>query len=42
LRAFADAVEGRKPVVNTASDAVANMEVIDAIYAKAGLKPRGI
>jgi predicted dehydrogenase len=41
LRAFAAAVRGEGPVVTTAADAVGNMRVIDAVYAKAGLKPRG-
>jgi predicted dehydrogenase len=41
LRAFAAAVRGDGPIVTTAEDAVANMKVIDAIYAKAGLKLRG-
>jgi predicted dehydrogenase len=41
LRAFAKAVQNRGPVLNTAADAVLNMRVIDAIYAKASLNPRG-
>jgi predicted dehydrogenase len=42
LRAFAAAVRGEAPVVTTAADAMSNMRVIDAIYTKAGLKPRGL
>jgi predicted dehydrogenase len=42
LRAFAAALRGQAPVATTAADAVSNMRVIDAIYAKAGLKPRGL
>ena len=41
LRAFADAVLHGKPVLTPASDAVANMKVIDDIYRAAGLEPRG-
>jgi hypothetical protein len=41
LRAFAAAVGGHAPGVTTAADAVANMWAIDAVYTKAGLKPRG-
>jgi len=41
LRAFAAAVRGEGPVVTTAADALANMRVIDAVYATAGLKSRG-
>lgn len=41
LRAFADAVLGGGPVPTGGEDAIANMRVIDAIYAKAGLPPRG-
>ncbi len=42
LRAFAAAVRGEAPVVTTPADAVSNMRVIDAIYTKAGLNPRGL
>jgi predicted dehydrogenase len=42
LRAFAAAVRGEAPVLTTPADAVSNMRVIDAIYTKAGLKPRGL
>jgi predicted dehydrogenase len=41
LRAFADGVLHGKPVLTSASDAVANMRVIDSIYRAAGLEPRG-
>jgi predicted dehydrogenase len=40
LRAFAAALRGQAPVATTAADAVSNMRVIDAIYAKAGLRSR--
>ena len=40
LRSFLAAVRGEAPVATTAADAVANMRVIDAVYAKAGLNPR--
>jgi predicted dehydrogenase len=40
LRAFAAAVRTGAPVPTGAADAVANMRVIDAVYAKAGLEPR--
>jgi len=42
LRAFAAAVRGAAPVVTTAADAVANLRVMEAIYARAGLRPRGL
>jgi predicted dehydrogenase len=42
LRAFVQAVRTGVPVLTDAVDAVANMRVIDAIYAKAGLQLRGI
>ncbi len=42
LRAFAAAVRGEGPILTTAADAVANLRVIDAVYARAGLKPRGL
>jgi predicted dehydrogenase len=42
LRAFAAAARGRASILTTAADAVANMRVMDAVYAEAGLKPRGM
>ena len=41
LRAFCAAVLEGKPLVTPPDDAVANMEVIDAVYEAAGLLPRG-
>jgi predicted dehydrogenase len=41
LRAFASAIQSGTPLNTTADDAVKTMQVIDAIYAKAGLKLRG-
>lgn len=41
LRAFARLVRNDAPVPTGPADAVANMRVIDAIYEKAGMKPRG-
>ena len=41
LRAFVAAVRGGPPLPTDAAHGVANMRVIDAIYEKAGLKPRG-
>jgi predicted dehydrogenase len=41
LRAFASAIQSGTPLNTTANDAVKTMQVIDAIYAKAGLKLRG-
>jgi len=41
LRAFVQAAQGGVSVPTDATDGVANMRVIDAVYAKAGLKPRG-
>jgi len=41
LRAFVDAVRNGTPVPTGPDDAVANMRVIDAVYAAAGLQPRG-
>ncbi len=41
LRAFVQAVQQGAPVPTDAVDGVANMRVIDAMYAKAGLKLRG-
>jgi predicted dehydrogenase len=40
LRAFVRAVRGGAPPLTPASDAIANMRVIDAIYRAAGLEPR--
>ncbi|MBA3944978.1 MAG: Gfo/Idh/MocA family oxidoreductase [Herpetosiphonaceae bacterium] len=41
LRAFADAVRIGTPVPTSATDAVKNMQVIDAVYRAAGLHSRG-
>jgi predicted dehydrogenase len=41
LRAFVDAVRDGAPALTSAADAIANMRVIDAVYAAAGLAPRG-
>ena len=41
LRAFAAAVRGEAPMPTDGPHGVANMRVIDAIYEKAGLGPRG-
>jgi predicted dehydrogenase len=41
LRSFAAAARGGAAIATTAADGVANMRVIDAVYAKAGLKVRG-
>ena len=41
LRAFARAVREHTPVPTNGADAIANMRVIDAVYAKAGLPRRG-
>jgi predicted dehydrogenase len=41
LRAFAAAVRDGAPVPTGGADAIANMRVIDAVYAKAGLPRRG-
>ncbi len=40
LVAFRDAIELRKPFPTTADDGVRNMEVVDACYRAAGLRPR--
>jgi predicted dehydrogenase len=40
LRAFAQAINEGTPVLTNASDAIANMRVIDSVYRKAGLQPR--
>lgn len=42
LAAFADAVLRGGPVLTPPSDSIANMEVLDAIYAAAGLPLRGV
>ena len=42
LRAFATAVRGGPPPLTPPADSIANMTVIDAIYRKAGLSPRGL
>jgi predicted dehydrogenase len=41
LRAFVKAIRGEAVLLTGPADAVANMRVIDAVYEKAGLKPRG-
>ena len=41
LRAFVDAVRTRRSLPTDATDGIANMRVIDAIYGKAGLPRRG-
>jgi predicted dehydrogenase len=41
LRAFVDAVRSRQPPPTDATDGVANMRVIDAVYDRAGLPRRG-
>jgi predicted dehydrogenase len=41
LRAFADAVAGKRSIPTDGTDAVANMTVIDAVYRAAGLMRRG-
>jgi predicted dehydrogenase len=41
LEAFCDAVLDGRPTLTPPADSVANMRVIDAIYAAAGLPPRG-
>jgi predicted dehydrogenase len=40
MRAFRDAVGSGQPFPTTARDAVANMEVVDALYRAAGMSPR--
>ena len=40
MRAFRDAVESGPPFPTTARDAVANMDVVDALYRAAGMSPR--
>ncbi len=42
LRAFAAAIRGGQPLPTGPEDAIANMRVIDAVYAKAGLPLRGV
>lgn len=41
LRAFLSAIRAGTAVPTSAQDAIANMRVIDAVYEKAGLRPRG-
>ena len=41
LRAFVAAVRGKPELCIGLADAIGNMRVIDAVYEKAGLKPRG-
>ena len=41
LRAFVKAIQGEGSLLTGPADSVANMRVIDAVYKKAGLKPRG-
>lgn len=41
LRAFASAVLHGAPTLTPPTDAIANMQVIDAVYRQAGLLPRG-
>ena len=40
LEAFCRAVGGGAPPITDPTDAVANMEAIDAVYRHAGLEPR--
>ncbi len=40
LEAFCRAVAGGEPPITDVADAIANMEVIDAVYRHAGLEPR--
>jgi len=42
LRAFAGAIRTGRPLPTGPEDAIANMRVIDAVYAKAGLPLRGV
>jgi len=42
LRAFAAAVRQGTPVPTGPEHGIANMKVIDAVYTKAGLAPRGM
>jgi predicted dehydrogenase len=41
LRAFVAAVRGEAALPVEIADAVATMRAIDAVYARAGMKPRG-
>jgi len=40
VRAFRDAVVSGRPFPTTADDAVATMEVVDALYRAVGMSPR--
>lgn len=42
LRAFVGSVRGRSSVLTTTEDAVRTLSVIDSIYERAGLPPRGL
>jgi predicted dehydrogenase len=42
LQAFARAVQAGAPAQTNATDAIANMRVIDDVYRAAGLRPRGL
>ncbi|MFX0098387.1 MAG: Gfo/Idh/MocA family protein [Candidatus Hodarchaeota archaeon] len=42
LKAFIEAVQQGKPALTSIEDGIANMEVMDEIYRKAGLKLRGL
>lgn len=42
LQAFVRAAHGGAPAQTDATDAIANMRVIDAVYRAAGLRPRGL
>lgn len=42
LHAFAAAIQGQDTLLTAGDDGVANMRVIDAVYEKAGLLPRGV
>jgi predicted dehydrogenase len=42
LEAFCRAVAGGDPPITDAADAIANMDVIDAVYRHAGLEPRSL
>jgi len=42
LQAFVQAIQNKIPPLTDGHDGVANMRVIDAVYAKSGLQPRGL